>query len=287
MVWHSYCSYATTLIMRPYSYAEKRWKKFFHSTSDGLLIGDLQGRILSVNPAAIKILGCKNFAEISQRKMRDFSFKPSGPAIFNRLKKEKAIQNLVVQIQRKSGQKLFCEATINFIEENSVPLIEVIFRDITERIVAEKQLQREKEFSDHLIESANVFIIAFDFQGKVLIFNRELEETTGYNKEEILGENFIDILVPVEKKKDFWDFLHNLREQSISKYEAIFLTKEGKEIVVSWNISSLKDDENSTMGVLGVGHDITLSRKLMEQLTFIERLKCMGELIGGMAHSMK
>ena len=39
---------------------------------------------------------------------------------------------------------------------------------------------------DLIIDSANVFIDAFDKDGKVVLWNKTAEEITGYSKEEVL-----------------------------------------------------------------------------------------------------
>lgn len=55
-----------------------------------------------------------------------------------------------------------------------------IAQDITERKLAEDQLRNAKEFSETLIQTANVIILGLDTEGNIDIFNETAEKITGY-----------------------------------------------------------------------------------------------------------
>ena len=60
-----------------------------------------------------------------------------------------------------------------------------MFRDITERKQAEESLLREKAFSETAINSMPGVFYLFREGGKLLRWNRNLEEVTGYPSHQI------------------------------------------------------------------------------------------------------
>src|SRR5581483_5199207 len=62
-----------------------------------------------------------------------------------------------------------------------------IAKDITDRKSAEKALMEAKEFSENLIQMANVIILGLDTPGRINIFNKAAEKITGYTYSELSG----------------------------------------------------------------------------------------------------
>ena len=62
--------------------------------------------------------------------------------------------------------------------------------------INEKELKKEKEFSENLLDTANAFILNLDTNANIMLFNKFAEKLTGYKKGEVLGKNWFDIFIP-------------------------------------------------------------------------------------------
>lgn len=134
--------------------------------------------------------------------------------------------------------------------------------DITQNIEAEEELQRIRVFNDKLIETANVLIIALDSDGNIVVYNSYAEKLTGYCRNELLGKNWFEIMVPKDKYPDVWkEFNYIISDKLQSKYKNPVLTKSGEERMISWSNSMIENNEGRIIGTLSVGIDITEQEK--------------------------
>ena len=82
------------------------------------------------------------------------------------------------------------------------------------RSEAERALESERDYSRRLIEAANAMIVGLDPEGRITLFNRVAELTTGLARADVLGASVFDALIP----RDRWPgglapFMRMPREQ--------------------------------------------------------------------------
>jgi len=68
------------------------------------------------------------------------------------------------------------------------------FQDITERLQIQKQITKERDFSDSLFEIAGVMFILANKDGQVELINQRTTEILGYTKEDFHGKNFLEVI---------------------------------------------------------------------------------------------
>jgi PAS domain S-box-containing protein len=134
--------------------------------------------------------------------------------------------------------------------------------DRTRRIEA---LASERDFSQSIIETAPTIILVLDPDGRVMRFNRFGQQLTEYTEEELRGREWASLLA-AETHRDAVreDIRCVLAEDPIRNSENPIVSKTGREILVSWNVSPLHGPDGRPMGVLAVGEDIT-QRRLAER----------------------
>ena len=129
-------------------------------------------------------------------------------------------------------------------------------------------LRLEKAFTENIIETATNLIVTFDRDATITSFNRFAEKTTGYKKNEVIGKNWMEIFPPKRfrelRRKGFRKFANGI--QAGISGENTIVCKNGKERIVFWNTSQMKDEKGNTTGLLSIGRDITESNKAAEEL---------------------
>ena len=115
-----------------------------------------------------------------------------------------------------------------------------------------------------LIEDANAPIWGVDMDGLITIWNRKMEEISGYSKEDSIENNFIDYLADNNAKSFFYRILDNVHsERTDVDCEIRLKTASGPELVILFNTTLRRNRQGTVSGVIFVGQDIT-KRKLAE-----------------------
>ena len=118
------------------------------------------------------------------------------------------------------------------------------------------------------------------------MMNTTMLKALGYEKNEILGINFISTFLPDGAQSENDEILDKLFRSDKPGVELRLQTKSQKELVVEWHgQSALKPDGNPDY-YFGSGIDLTEKNKLQEQLILADRLASMGELVSGIAHEL-
>jgi len=129
---------------------------------------------------------------------------------------------------------------------------------------AEDRLRESEEKFRVFMETATDLMAITDKDGKYTYVNDSMARTLGYSKEELIGMHVTQVLKRETMEKDFkvnWDKFVTNGEISL---EAIFLTKEGKEICCEIKTLAVYDSDGNYVGSRAVYRDIT-ERKRMEQ----------------------
>ncbi|WP_319470404.1 PAS domain S-box protein [uncultured Pseudodesulfovibrio sp.] len=141
--------------------------------------------------------------------------------------------------------------------------------EIRLREKAEQELRRANETNTLVIESADIIIVGLDYSGNVRLFNRAGERITGYSREEILGKNWFELIVPKERFPYVWEEFNRLQsegsEDAPETFESPILTKDGEMRHILWRNSSVSD-ENKDLVSISFGADITKRVRAQEEL---------------------
>jgi PAS domain S-box-containing protein len=107
------------------------------------------------------------------------------------------------------------------------------------------------------IETSSTPIFGIDKTGLINEWNQASERVTGYQKEEVLGINWL-IFTPKKSEKGARQVLSMvLKGKQTANFEFAIVAKDNKEVILLVNSSTRRDIHGNITGVLAVGQDIT------------------------------
>ena len=158
-----------------------------------------------------------------------------------------------------------------------------VFRDLTEKRLAEAEAARAGAMLRNLVESAYDAVYATDLQGKFLWTNKRAADLFGFESDALVGETFLQSLHEDDVQNVQICFASATRGKA-SRYEARYLSPDGRIKVVLVTKSPVYA-ESQIVAVLGIMRDVTDERREVEQLMRDDKLRALGQLASGVAHN--
>ncbi len=145
------------------------------------------------------------------------------------------------------------------------------------------QIERLKDFSENIIESLNVGVLAVDFDGAVESWNTQMEGLIGVPREDAVGRKLEDVL-PADLMAEI--AARSADEHVSSLYKFHMQNREGRNLVVNVSIAPLVGKAGDRIGRLILFDDVTQRMRLDEQVFQNEKLTSLGLLAAGVAHEV-
>jgi PAS domain S-box-containing protein len=163
------------------------------------------------------------------------------------------------------------EGITNYFEGSYVPLknsqgivngLIGYFRNITEQMKVQNELEQTKGYLEQLINYANAPIVVWNPEQEIIVFNKAFEHLTGFTSDEVIGKK-PDFLFPEKTlKKSKEKINHTLTGDFWDSIEIPILCKNGETKIILWNSANIYEN-NNLVSTIAQGNDIT-SRKMAE-----------------------
>ncbi|MBU1248970.1 MAG: sensor domain-containing diguanylate cyclase, partial [Proteobacteria bacterium] len=146
-----------TRIAEALSKAEERYRSFFEKAVEGIFQSSLDGTVLDVNPALVRIMGFKAPGDLVGKPgiVQKLMVSPEDRAHYvEQLKNEGYISNWEYQVRRDDGEIIWLSESSRLVYIDGKEVIEGVVEDVTERKCSEELLQRQATL-DGLTEIPN------------------------------------------------------------------------------------------------------------------------------------
>lgn len=223
---------------------------------------DMTGTVLFWNRFAEKLYGWSAYEALGRNIVEllpDISNKVSSGQIMHQLA---AGQSWTGEFKTKTKDGAILPVYVTdspiFDELGKVIGVVGISYDLTYQKTAEAELRKERDFAESLIETAQAIVLVLDYEGRIVRFNPYMERVTGYKLHEVQGKDWFSTFIPKTEVGYIGQIFQNTVENTkITEHINPILTKHKELRYIEWRNTTLKDVENTTIGVLAVGHDIS------------------------------
>ena len=141
------------------------------------------------------------------------------------------------------------------------------------------------QFNQRILESAGLGIYTLDQNLHVTSWNRQMEQTSGLCREEMIGQSLFEKF-PALRREGFYEaVLHTLEVGTSGQLRLAHRNLKGEIRFQKRRLAPLREGDETT-GVLVIVEDITAFRRLLDQTIHSEKLVDVGRLAAGIAHEV-
>jgi PAS domain S-box-containing protein len=144
--------------------------------------------------------------------------------------------------------------------DGEVAYFDGIVEDITQR-------KRAEDLIRSLIHTAPSVILCLSPEGRILEFNPEAERLYGRKRDDVLGQNYLELFLPQEAREPVLKNINKALAGASSRgYENPVKAADGSERILTWNVDRLLDNQGRPMGIIAIGQDITERVRMEDEL---------------------
>jgi two-component system, NtrC family, sensor kinase len=144
------------------------------------------------------------------------------------------------------------------------------------------EIARLKDFSENIVESLNVGVLAVDLGGMVESWNTRMEQLFSVKRQDAVGRQ-LRALLPEELAEEI---AARRDEEQITGIYKQRLHHQGKFLTLNVSITPLVSKSGERIGRLLLFDDVTQRERMEEQMTQTEKLTSLGLLAAGVAHEV-
>ncbi len=176
---------SSMLFLRDLQQGEGKFRRIFESIEEGYILADLDGKILSVNPAAVRILKYKDASELIDKNigLQIYADGSQRKELLEQLKKDGIVTGFEIEFKQKDGQIIVADCSVHFVlnKDQKPVAIEGTFRDITGRNRDREALRESEERYRAIVEAFDGLIYICSQDYRVEFMNRNFIARTGYD----------------------------------------------------------------------------------------------------------
>ena len=144
------------------------------------------------------------------------------------------------------------------------------------------EIARLKDFSENIVESLNVGVLAVDLGGIVESWNTRMEQLFGVSRQDAVGHQ-LRALLPQELASEI---AVRKEEEQITGIYKQRVHHQGKYLTLNVSITPLVSKSGERIGRLLLFDDVTQRERMEEQMSQTEKLTSLGLLAAGVAHEV-
>ena len=251
------------------------------SATEGIMLVDQSRKVAYANEGFLKMFGYQKNEVIGQdmqifipkslrKAHRDYQ-----TAYFHYPKKRSMGLGMDLMAVDKNGNKFPVEISLNHFQDKQNTYVIVMINNITKRKEAERSAKKFEQAANTYLELSKAMFVVLDKEGIVQFINEEGCKILGYEKQEIIDENWFDLVIPAEVKESIKAVFGQVisgNMEGMEYYENKIITKNNDVRIIEWHNANIYDENGQIDLCISSGVDIT-ARKNIERLKNIAMLQ--------------
>ncbi|MGH8267607.1 MAG: PAS domain S-box protein, partial [Steroidobacteraceae bacterium] len=257
--------------------SEAKFRGLFESIAEGVYQSGRDGRLLSVNPAFVSMLGYTSADELyALPSAAALYWNPADRAEFTRrIESEGEIRDAEFLMRRRDGQQVVILENARAMRDAGERIVgyEGTIADITGRKRAEQAVFAEKERAQVTLQSIGDAVISTDAHGRIEYINPVAESLTAWSLAEARGQPIGAVLRLVNELTR--EPLENSLAGALGRGESgaatdhsVLITRGGSEVAIQESAAPICDRQGEVIGAVVVFHDVTKERRLKRALSY-------------------
>jgi PAS domain S-box-containing protein len=248
---------------------ELKYKRIFENVQDVFYQTDLNGIITEISPS-IKRYSKYIHTDIIGQPIENFYANPaSRELLIQEIQEKGEALDFEVLLKAQDNLKVWSSVNAHFTYDDAgkVTGVEGTIRELTERKQAEEALSAKEAHLNTLLQSIPDLIWVKDINGTYLTCNKMFESFFGATAKEIVGKTDYDFV-----DRELADFFRKNDKNAIevgkpfSNEEWVTFASNGNRVLLETIKAPMYDSKGITIGVLGIGRDITDRKRSEERL---------------------
>jgi PAS domain S-box-containing protein len=214
--------------------SEEKYRGIFNNAMEAMFQTTEDGKFISVNPAAAKMLGYSSPEEVIDRATNIAKQVYVNPddrkKVLNQAMNLVGLRNHIVEFKRIDGKHIWVSMSLRAVRkvDGSLAYFDGMAQDITESKLSRDKLMESEEKYSTVINNANESIIVAQ-DGMLKFVNPKVSEVLEYTSEEMVSRPFIEFIFPEDRKMVGGNYLKRLRGEEVpSSYDFRIVCKSGK-----------------------------------------------------------
>ncbi len=236
--------------------SEERYRRLFETARDGILILDYEtGMVVDANHFMFELLGYSH-EEFLQKHIWDLRSLKNAVASkekFQELQQKGYARYEDIPLETEYGKTVRVEFVSNVYLVGNTKVIQCNIRDITKRKSAEDNLRK----LSLAVEQSPSSIVITGIDGSIEYVNEAFFKTTGYSREEAIGQNPRMLHSGKTPKASYDDMWAHLARGESWKGEFINRRKDGTEYTELVWVSPVRQADGRVTNYLAIKEDIT------------------------------
>ena len=257
--------------------SEESYRKLVEESPDAMLV-HRQGAIIFANSACAKLFGASSANELLGRQHLDSVHPDDREIVKQRIQAFahdlESVRRHEIQFLRLDGKKIYAETVARSVIYNGEPSVQVMFRDISERLLAEKKLRRREADLAAAQRIAHLGSYEMDlsnldeFEKNPLRWSDENFRIFGYEPGQIAvsGATFLGAIHPEDKIRIQEELARGIREGNSISLEYRIIRPSGAVRFIQSHTNVVRDEKtNRLVRLVGTAQDVTERKKAEER----------------------
>ncbi|WP_232699325.1 PAS domain-containing sensor histidine kinase [Brevibacillus daliensis] len=270
--------------------AKELLESFVKSTTDAIVMLDLNGKIMSYNPAFKKIYGYTAF-EVDQNinQMFEPAYVDDLSDKIHRTIRGESFHDIQVSCTRSDGQQIDVLCTCIPIRNNlgTIIAIAIITKDVTEQKKTAEALKDSEAKYRLITENMTDLIAILDRRGTYTYVSPSFFTILGYKPESIIGLHYKDLVHTEDLPRLYTRRRKMITHGSVMQMEIRYLCATGEWMYLEANGTPIRDEKGRVEHFVFVARNITERKQAEELLRNSDKLSMIGELAAGVAHEIR